>query len=157
VRFDDGRSQLVFATDDITADDRTFSMAQSFGDAGRIVRATATVPGSSTHATVNFELSTVVAVTNSNPPPDGLVRTAIHALVPLDDAATAAFDEFIALPGESANDGVIEPSIFDAVLEGADMDEQESEADVDQTIVPSEPTDGVPDAESNGDPDSPDL
>ncbi|MBT9605743.1 hypothetical protein [Microbacterium sp.] len=144
VRFDDGRSQLVFATDDITADDRTVSMAESFGDAGRIVRATATVPTAGTHATVDFELSTVVAVTNSNPPLDGLVRTAIQALVPLDEGSSAAFEEFIALPAEIAADGVIEPSIFDSVLEG---DEPGGEASTDKSAIGPEKGAMEPDAD----------
>ena len=130
LRFDDGRSQLVFATDDITADDRTVSMAQSFGDAGRIVRATATVPTAGTHATVDFELSTVVAVTNSNPPLHGLARTAIQALVPLAEESAAAFEEFLALPAEIVADGVLEPTIFDSItVEEAKLNDADAEVE----------------------------
>jgi hypothetical protein len=116
VRFDDGRSQLVFSTDDITADDRTTSMAKSFGDAGRIVRATATVPSADTHATVDFESLTAVAMTNSNPPLYGLARTAVQALVPLNQEQRAAFEEFVQLPGEIAEDGVLVPTLFDEIV-----------------------------------------
>jgi hypothetical protein len=154
VRFDDGRSQLVFATDDITVDDRTISMAQSFGDAGRIVRATATVPSSGTHATIDFELSTVVAVTNSHPSLDGLVRTAVQALVPLGEDSAAALDEFIALPAEIADDGVLEPSIFDAVIEDGDAIEHEDGSVVREVVVESLPGEESGEIESDADPGS---
>jgi hypothetical protein len=111
VVFADDRGRIVFSTDDITEDSRTANVAESFGPDARIARAIATVP-TGTHVTVDFEDSTVVAVTNSNPPVDGLAHVAITALVELNDHETTALAEFLRLPEDIVDQDLIEQAEF---------------------------------------------
>ncbi len=130
----DDKGRIVFSTDDITADERTAEVARSFGPDARIARAVATL-GSGTHVTVDFEFSTVVAVTNSNPTLDGLAKTAVQALVDLDDHGRNALDEFLALPDDVASKdllGVLDklqmPQLLDSdlALEKSDLPDMDS-------------------------------
>ncbi|MFT4284018.1 MAG: hypothetical protein QM598_04215 [Protaetiibacter sp.] len=107
----DDRSRIAFSTDDITEDARTADLAQSFGPDARIARAIATLP-SGTHVTIDFEDSTAVAVTNSNPPLDGLAHTAVTALVELTDDHAAALAEFLELPPEIPSDELLAQAEF---------------------------------------------
>lgn len=99
----DTRRTLVFKTDDITQDSATEQVAKSFGADARVTKAQATVPGG-THVTVDFEDSTVVAVTNSSPSVGDLGRTAVKALIELDADADAAMTAFLSLPDEIPTD-----------------------------------------------------
>ena len=85
------------STDDITQDALTEEVSGSFGYEARIIKAKATVPGG-THVSVDFEASTVVAVTNSTPDLAGMARTAVKALVELDQPSLAALDDYLSLP-----------------------------------------------------------
>jgi hypothetical protein len=111
VVFADDRGRIVFTTDDITEDARTTDVAQSFGADARIARAIATLP-SGTHVTVDFEDSTVVAVTNSNPPLDGLARTAVKAIVALTIDEAEALADFLKLPDDIPTDDLIAQAEF---------------------------------------------
>ncbi len=92
----DGRRRLVFSTDDITRDTATAQIAESIGPDARVVRAQATVAGG-THVTVDFEESTVTAVTSSTPSLREIAQVSAQALVPADHRA---LETFLHLPEE---------------------------------------------------------
>lgn len=128
VVFADDRGRMVFSTDDITEDARTADVAQSFGPDARIARAIATLP-SGTHVTVDFQDSTVVAVTNSNPALDGLAHVAVTAIVELTVGEVDALAEFLALPEEIStldmlvNDEMLQTIVFfDGLVEPEEIE-----------------------------------
>jgi len=105
----DGSSRVVFSADDVILDRRTEKLAREFSLEAKIARARASL-GSGTHVNIDFEKSTVIAVTSSTPPLGDFASISVQALVDLQPTDRTALAEFLALPAEIVTEA---PTLLD--------------------------------------------